>query len=66
MTSEHVSFESFLPDDITFDPARPVAVGEYGDVFKGHHAHKGTLALKRLRHQIMEDYDLQPVNRVSR
>ena len=35
MTSEHISLGVFLPEDITFDPARPVAVGGHGDLFQG-------------------------------
>ena len=66
MTSEHVSFESFLSGDITFDQTSPVAMGGYGDLFKGTHPHKGTVALKRLRHQIAEDSDPRAVMRVSR
>jgi hypothetical protein len=66
MTSENVSFESFLPDDIAFDQTRPVAIGGTGDLFKGQHPHKGALALKRLRHRIAEDSDPRVVQRVSR
>jgi hypothetical protein len=66
MTSETSSFEVFLPDDITFDQTRPIAVGGSGDLFKGQHLHRGTLALKRLRHRIAEDSDPRAIKRVSR
>ncbi len=60
-----MSLEVFLPEDIIFDSARPVVGGGYGDLFQGHHPHKGTLALKRLRHRITEDSDPRAVKRVS-
>jgi hypothetical protein len=66
MTSEPVSLEVFLLEDIKFDPGRPIAVGGYGDLFKGHHRHKGTLALKRLGHRGAEASDPRAVERVSR
>ena len=66
MTSELVALESFLSGDITFDQTSPVTVGGYGDLFKGDHPHKGTVALKRLRHRIAEDSDPRAVKRVSR
>ena len=65
MTSEHLSFEVFLPDDITLDRTSPVAVGGSGDLFQGYHPQKGILALKRLRHRIAEDSDPRAVKRVS-
>ena len=52
--AEAGSLEVFLPEDIAFDQAKPIAAGGYGDLFKGHHSVKGTLALKRLRRGITQ------------
>ena len=65
MTPEDLSFAIFLPEDVTFDKTKPFVKGGYGDLFKGHHSHKGILALKRLRHQIVEDSDPRATKRVS-
>ena len=65
MTSEDLSLNIFLPEDVTFDPTKPTVKGGYGDLFKGHHSHKGILALKRLRHRIAEDSDPRATKRVS-
>ncbi len=65
MTSDTISLEVFLPGDITFDPTSPIGMGGFGNLFKGSHPTRGTLALKCLRSRINEHSDPRTVYRVS-
>ena len=64
-TVEAGPLEVFLPEDIAFDQAKPIAAGGYGDLFKGQHSLKGTLALKRLRRGLIESSDSRAEKPVS-
>ena len=61
ITTQYFSFESFLIHDIT---RSPTSVTGFGDLFKGYHPHKGTLALKHLRGQIGDAVNPRAAERV--
>ncbi len=54
MTTGSGSLEVFLPGDIEFE-STPIQGGGFGELFKGQHATKGVLALKRLRARVSGD-----------